>query len=128
MRRSAGAGVPLAPPGCGQVNTRQEQSQLGHRELDPGRARNQVGPAFGIKLLKGAGLEPLVPDDQAVMIPEEDLDPIAAAIAKDEGVPDRTPLSWQALSGPIQRRPWPPTPGLSSNWPAGATVMESLTP
>src|SRR5947209_8605053 len=84
MRRSASAGVPLAPPGCGQVNTRKEQSQLGHRELDPGRARNQVGPAFGIKMLKGAGLEPLVPDGQAVVIPEEDLDPISAAVEEEE--------------------------------------------
>ena len=43
-----------------------------------------VDPAFGIQLLKGAGLEPLVPDDQAVMIPEEDLEPIAAAVEKEE--------------------------------------------
>jgi hypothetical protein len=34
--------------------------------------------------LKGAGLEPLVPDDQAVMIPEEDLDPISAAVEEEE--------------------------------------------
>src|SRR5438045_2836134 len=93
IRRSAGAGVALAPPGCGQVNTRKEQSQLGHRELDPGRARNVVGPAFGIKLLKGAGLEPLVPDDQAVMIPEEDLDPIAAAVEKEEEMAGQGVLS-----------------------------------
>ena len=38
----------------------------------------------GIELLKAASLEPLVVENQAVMIPEEDLDPIATAVEKQE--------------------------------------------
>jgi hypothetical protein len=38
----------------------------------------------GIELLKAAGLEPLVVDDQAVMVPEEDRDPIASAVEKQK--------------------------------------------
>ena len=40
----------------------------------------------GIELLEGSRLEPLIPNDQAVGFPEEDLDPIPSAIEKQEEV------------------------------------------
>src|SRR5262249_7052151 len=47
--------------GRGQVNSGEEPSQLGHRQLDA-RPGNAPHMGLGIKLLEGAGFESLVPD------------------------------------------------------------------
>ena len=53
-----GAGVPLAPR-RGQVDSREQQGQLGHRQLDPGRTGRARGMGLGIELLEGPDLQPL---------------------------------------------------------------------
>lgn len=64
----------------------------------------------------------------AVLVPVEDLDPVAAPAPEDEEDANRTPLSWQTFSSPLQRRLRSSTPGRCSNCPAGATVREAHIP
>jgi hypothetical protein len=45
-----------------------------------------IGPSRGIELREGAGLEPLISDDQSVALPEEDLDAIAATVEEEKEV------------------------------------------
>ena len=83
---STGAGVAFAALRCGHVDAGEKQSQVRRGELKAGLPRSAIGAGRGIEFLKGAGLESLVPDDQTVSLPEEDLDAIAAAIEKQEQV------------------------------------------
>ena len=55
-------------------------------EFEAGLPRFVIDAGRGIEFMKGAGLESLVPDHQAVSFPEEDLDAVAAAIEKEEQV------------------------------------------
>ncbi|MEO8924136.1 MAG: hypothetical protein ABI330_15140 [Caldimonas sp.] len=85
-RLLAGAGVSLAALGRGHVDAAHEQAQVCRGEFEAGLPCFAIDAGRGIEFLKSAGLEPLVPDDQTVSLPEEDLDAIAAAIEKQEQV------------------------------------------
>jgi hypothetical protein len=76
----------------------------------------------------GVSLLLLVPDRVAVFFPHQQLDPVGGFVAEHEEDGNRSPLSWQALPRPLQRRLRSPTPGRCSNWPAGATVKEARIP
>src|SRR5271166_4552763 len=83
-RGSTGAGVAFTALRRGHVDAGEKQSQVRRGELKAGLPRSAIGAGRGIEFLKGAGLESLVPDDQAVWLPEEDLDAIAAAVEEQE--------------------------------------------
>jgi len=85
-RGSTGAGVAFAALRRGHVDAGEEQGQVRRGEFEAGLPRFAIGAGCGIEFLKRAGLEPLVPNDQTVSLPEEDLDAIAAAIEKQEKV------------------------------------------
>ena len=53
---------------------------------------------------KSAFFETLVDDDEAVLVPVEQLEAVAALVAEDEEGPDGNPLSGRPLSGPLQQR------------------------
>ena len=56
------------------------------RQLDAGLSGAAACARGGIELLKGPGLESLVPDDEPIAIPQEDLDAIATSIEEEEEV------------------------------------------
>ena len=64
----------------------------------------ELRPArVGIEFLKGSGLKSLVPYDQSVRLPEEDLYPIAAAVEEQEQMPRERVLPQKLATMP--RRP-----------------------
>ena len=83
-RRSADPAVALAPPRGGQVDPVEDQGQVGDGEFDPRGARQWRGAGSGIRILEGAGLKSLVPDDQPFTVKIEDLDPISASVEEEE--------------------------------------------
>src|ERR1700727_902160 len=86
IRGSTGAGVAFAALRRGHVDAGEKQRQVRRAEFEAGLPCFVIDAGRGIELLKGAGLEPLVPDDQTISLPEEDLDAIAAAIEKQKQV------------------------------------------
>src|SRR5579883_992710 len=69
----------LALPGRAEVDPGEDHGQLRRQE------RDAVAGA-GVGQLEGAGLEPLVPDRQAVVVEIEDLEAIPAAVDEEEEV------------------------------------------
>ena len=76
-RNSAGELEPLALPCGSQVDAGEEHGQFRRLDLDP-------VPSSDLGHLEGAGLEPLIPDGQAVAVEVEDLDPISAPVEEEE--------------------------------------------
>ena len=72
-----GAGTACVAVRASQVDAGEEHGQLRRRDLDP-------VPSSDLGHLEGAGLEPLIPDGQAVTVEVEDLDPIPATVEEEE--------------------------------------------
>ncbi len=79
LRISNGSGGPRvadAPSGLVQIDAGQEGGEFGGGHLDAIGRR--------VRDAEGAALEPLGPDGQAVAVPIQDLDAIAAFVDEDE--------------------------------------------
>jgi hypothetical protein len=85
-RESTSAGVTFASSRRAHVDAGEEEGQVRGGEFKTGLSRSAIVTSRGIEFLKSAGLESLVPDDQTVSLPEEDLDAIATTIEKKEQV------------------------------------------
>src|SRR5512135_1986994 len=77
FRDSAGVVEPLPLAGTVQVDPREEHGQLR-------RLRFDTAGTGGVGQLERAGLEPLVPDGQAVAVEIKDLEAIAATVDEEE--------------------------------------------
>ena len=86
-----------------QVDPLENGRHLGGRDLDP--------IALGHWEAEDSAFQALRPDRQTITVPVEDLEPVSATIPEYKESPDKIPLSWQTLSGGIQRGLRSQTPG-----------------
>jgi hypothetical protein len=72
---------PLVSPHAVAFNAPEEQRQIRHGDLNrAGLWRDDGKP-------EDSGFEPLIKNDEAVIVPEQELQPVASPIAKHEQVP-----------------------------------------